>query len=144
MRRPTANVNVRRANSGAILVVALICLLLLTVLAASLTRTVIVQREQVIRDEWQLQAEWLAESALDRAAAQLQANPEYAGEEWRPGLTEGGIPLGNARIALAREETTNGATLIRIKTTADVPADGSNRARVERTTTVPSPRDNEN
>ena len=121
----------------------LTCLLLVTVLAASLTRTVLLQREQVIRDEWQLQAEWLAEAGIDRAAARLNSNPDYTGEEeWLPELNEG-APLGRVRITVVSEETETGSLLVRINVTADVPADTSQRARVQQATTVHMPQRDE-
>ena len=139
MRPRTATSTVRQAHTGSVLVVALICLLLLTVLAASLTRTVILQREQVIRDEWQLQAEWLAESAVDRAVLQLQSTPDYEGEEWQPRLVEAGVPLGQVNIIIVREQSETESSLTRIDVTADVPSNTSQRARVQRTTTFQMP-----
>ena len=137
MRRRWAHPDFHSTRTGAILVVALICLLLITVLAASLTRTVLLQREQVIRDEWRLQAEWLADAGLDRAVARLSAESDYAGEEWRPQLNDDGIALGRVRIVVSGEETTGDASLVRVNVTADVPADATERARVQRTASIP-------
>ena len=127
------------ARGGTILVIALICLLLVTVLTASLTRTALLQREQVFRDEFQLQAEWLAEAGIDRAVVRSGAEPEYTGEEWRPAVDEGGIPLGQVRIGVVRDDSNAGMTVTRINVTADVPADTADRARVERTAIVRAP-----
>ena len=104
MRTLITKPTVTSTRNGAVLVVALICLLLLSVLAASLTRTVLLQREQVIREEWQLQAEWLAEAAIDRAVVRMESTPDYEGEEWRPVSNEGitlGIEDAAARKTLA-------------------------------------------
>lgn len=125
------------ARTGAVLVIALICLLLLTALAASLVRTALMQREQVIHDEWQLQAEWLAEAALDRALMQLNASADYEGEEWLPESNDKAAPPGRIRIAILQEEGESGARLARITVTADVPADAQQRARVQRSLLVP-------
>lgn len=132
MREPFRVSTGHTRRGGAVLVVALICLLLVTVLAASLTRTVLLQREQVIRDEWRLQAEWLADAGIDRAVARRNADPEYAGEEWRPEWNDSG-PLGDVRITLAGEESVDGELTVRISVTADVPPDTTDRARVQRT-----------
>jgi Tfp pilus assembly protein PilX len=143
MRRNTTHRKSGSPRGGAVLIVALICLLLVTVLAASLTRTVLLQREQVLRDEWRLQAAWLAEAGIDRAAARLSDAADYEGEEWRPELRDAGSPLGRVRITVAREEADGGISLARINVTADVPADTTDRARVQRTTTVRTPTGNE-
>ena len=143
MRTQITNPTVTSTRSGAVLVVALICLLLLSVLAASLTRTVLLQREQVIREEWQLQAEWLAEAAVDRAVVRLNSIPEYEGEEWRPHLNDEGVSLGQVHIVIAPEESETGFSLTRIDVTADVPADTRQRVRVQRTATVRIPRRDE-
>jgi type II secretory pathway component PulK len=136
MRRHKTHPDPGSARGGAVLVVALICLLLVTVLAASLARTVLLQREQVLRDEWQLQAEWLAEAAIDRARVQLNATTDYEGEEWRPEWNDAGSQLGRVRIAVAREASADGNSVARINVTADVPADTTDRARVQRTIAV--------
>lgn len=144
MRRQISKRTIGSARDGTILVIALICLLLVTVLTASLTRTALLQREQVLRDEFQLQAEWLAEAGIDRAAVRLRSEPAYTGEEWRPAADVGEIPLGQVRIDVVREESDSGPTLVRINVTADVPADVVDRVRVERKSVVPALRDVEN
>ena len=139
MRTQIAKSTVTSTRSGAVLVVALICLLLLSVLAASLTRTVLLQREQVIREEWQLQAEWLAEAAIDRAVVRMESTPDYEGEEWLPVSNEG-TPLGRVHIVLAPDESETEVSRTRINVTADVPAGTQQRVRVQRAATVRMPR----
>lgn len=67
---------------GAAMVIALICLLLLSMIGTSLVKTALAQRHQVEKQYWQLQAQWLAEAGAERAAAQLAQNPDYGGETW--------------------------------------------------------------
>ena len=73
----------RRSRRGAILVVALICLTLSTLLLGSLLKSAILHRKQMRYEEYRLQAEWLAESGLERTADRLAENADYPGESWR-------------------------------------------------------------
>lgn len=122
-----------RRRQGTALIIAMICLLLASALTVSLVQVAVLQREQVLRDEWQLQAEWLAESALDRAAARLVADPEYAGETWRPQLPGEAEPLGRVEIAVERGDEPG---RVQVTAVADVPDDPDERARVRKSVSV--------
>src|SRR5262245_49285586 len=56
---------------GAFLIVALICLVIATLLLGSLLKLATVQHRQMLSEQARLQAEWLAESGLARAAHKL-------------------------------------------------------------------------
>lgn len=71
-----------RPRRGAILIIALLCLVLAMMLLAALLRLVETGRRQMRQEEAGQQALWLAESGCDRAAARLSANPDYTGETW--------------------------------------------------------------
>jgi hypothetical protein len=126
----------RPSGRGSALIIALICLVLASALTVSLVQIVILQRGQVERDEWQLQAEWLAESGVDRAAAQLAADATYDGEEWLPQPPGAPAPLGRVKIAIDRS---TGADESRVTVVADVPHDTEERARVRKTTAIRTP-----
>src|SRR4051812_23678064 len=70
----------RPLRCGAVVVVVLICLMLIVLIGGTLLRTGLVQRRQLRMEERKLQAEWLAESGLERAAARLAEDPAYRGE----------------------------------------------------------------
>jgi Tfp pilus assembly protein PilV len=61
---------------------AMICLLFVSLIGASLLRTALTERQQTRRAQWQLQAEWLVESGVERSAAMLSLDSAYAGETW--------------------------------------------------------------
>lgn len=85
MRHPrTRNLRagVAHRRRGAALVVAMVCLLLISLSLGALLQIARVQMQQARRGEDRLQSEWLAESALERAAARLAADGEYEGETW--------------------------------------------------------------
>ena len=79
-RRPTQAGHHQR--SGSILVAALVCLAIVTLILLSVFRSAISQRRQIRLEQQQVQAELLAESGLERAVARLNSNPNYVGEEW--------------------------------------------------------------
>jgi len=114
----------------------MICLVLTSALTISLVQIVVLQRGQVERDEWQLQAEWLAESGVDRAAAQVDANATYNGEEWLPQPPGATAPLGRVWIAIDRADDVGE---LRVTVVADVPHDAEERARVRKTTVMKTP-----
>ena len=72
------------------------------------------------------QAEWLAESGIERAAARLAANHEYAGETWTipPAvLAEGGL----VRIVVETPSGQPGRRVVRVE--AEYPNDPQYRCR---------------
>lgn len=77
-----------RKRCGAVLVAALVCLTLSTVLLGSLLNAAIRHRKQMRWEEYRLQAEWLAESAVERTADRLADDAEYAGESWKIDATQ--------------------------------------------------------
>ena len=117
-------------RTGAALVVALICLLLVGVLAATLARSAVMQHDQVLQEQWQIQAESLAASALDRAAVQLATDANYSGETWLP-APDDSTPIGRVLIEVIPSDPAQpGRTAIRV--VADVPDAPQRRARVTR------------
>ena len=64
------------------MIVVVVCVALAVTIMVSLTRAAVNQQKRVRAQAWQLQARLLAESALERAAARLAADPKYAGETW--------------------------------------------------------------
>jgi len=67
---------------GAILILVLVCLAVATALIVGAVRLAAVSHRAAKTEGWNLQAAWLAESGLERAAARLAANPGYQGETW--------------------------------------------------------------
>ncbi len=80
----------RKPTSGFILAFVLICLTVITLALTAMVSRVSLGRRQVIQRQRQVQAQWLAESAVDRAAAQLQRDPSYRGESWQLSAAEMG------------------------------------------------------
>ena len=72
----------RPVRRGAALVLALVCLLVVATLGVAVTRLLMDEHRQANRRQQQLQALWVAESAVQRAAVQLQTSLDYEGETW--------------------------------------------------------------
>ena len=72
----------RSDRQGSILVAALVCLAIVTLILLSVFKTSMSQRRQIRLEQQHIQAELLAESGLERAVAKLKSNHDYVGEEW--------------------------------------------------------------
>jgi hypothetical protein len=67
---------------GAVTIIVLVLFAVTFTLAAVWTRRLLNERRGQVRAEERVQAKWLAEAGVRRAAAQLAANRDYQGEEW--------------------------------------------------------------
>ncbi len=94
MTDPARNLEPRR---GLVSVTMLIGLIILGLVAASLLKVAIARRSAAKSEENQRQAELLIDSAVARAAARLDANPDYAGDVWEIAAEEL-VGRGSARI----------------------------------------------
>jgi hypothetical protein len=118
-------------------VAALVCLLVMTLICASLLRTIQAQRALVRNEERRLQADWLAESGLERAYARLAIDPAYAGETWTvPGDQIGGTDAGAVTIRVAPRPEKGSINQRIVNVQADYPSDPLRRARARRQATV--------
>ena len=71
-----------KVKKGVALVVVLIGLAVTTTIFLSVLKLIAVQRQSVELQTRQIQAGWLAESAVERAVARLSAEADYRGETW--------------------------------------------------------------
>jgi hypothetical protein len=92
-------------RSGAILVAALVCLLVVAAIAGLVTQRLIRGRRELAQRAAAWQAEWLCESAAQRAVAALKANDAYRGEKWSVGDAEfsgeASVPTAAGEAAIA-------------------------------------------
>lgn len=73
---------------GFALVLSILSLVLFGLAAAVLVQSLDWQRGVVQSDAIRLQVDWLAQSAVNRAAAKLNEQPDYVGETWAVPATE--------------------------------------------------------
>ena len=85
---------------GAAALLVLVCLSFATVVATLLIKSGLAERTYVSRLEFANQADWLVETGIDRAAAQLARSPSYRGETWPISFTR----LDSPRTAFVRIE----------------------------------------
>lgn len=118
----------RGRHRGAALVIALVAMTIVAAVLVLLARQSVIERRGLQRDSWQAQAAWLAESALDRAAARLAADRDYAGETWNLSADD----LGTGRAAVVTidvQEVENEAGRRVVRVRADYPDDPQQRVR---------------
>jgi Tfp pilus assembly protein PilX len=72
----------RHSRQGAVLVVVLVCAMVALVIFASIVKLAAAGRRMADERSWEVQAIWLAESGLERAAWRLTADADYTGETW--------------------------------------------------------------
>src|SRR3954468_2258390 len=128
----------KRERRGLTAVAVLVCLVIVTMVSGVLLKVGLTHRDQVRSQEHRLQAEWLAQSGLDRAVTRLAADPGYAGETWKLSCRDLGLPeiAGPAEdpaavVAIKVEPAGSpGATTQKvIKVQADHPPDLPRRSR---------------
>jgi type II secretory pathway component PulK len=116
------------ARRGAVLVVVLVCLAIATALMGSMLRSAAARHRTLRLEQRRIQAEWLATSALDRAAARLAADADYSGEVWNvPAESLGGADGGVVQIEVRPMTEEPNDRLVRVR--ADYPVDPRHRAR---------------
>jgi len=122
----------RRGSAMIIVLVALAMTLAMFFAAAKLA---LVQRKTVELSAWQVQADWLAASALERAAARLVADTDYRGETWNISAEElGGRDGGTVTIRVKAVPGKSDRRVVHVE--ADYPSDPQQHARQDREMTL--------
>lgn len=131
MNSPSREQNVQhpsRDRRGAVLVVALICVMLATAILGSVLQITLSCRRQVRQQARAVQSAWLAEAGVERAAAQLRVDPAYTGETWNiPAEQLGGPDGGAVTITVAEKSADSGPQIITVR--ADYPSGQTLRVR---------------
>jgi hypothetical protein len=117
---------------GGVLVVALVTLLVVTLITGTVVRSILASHRQSRLNHYELQAQWLAESAVFRAAAQIKLKSDYTGETWQPPIpsAEGVNTTGIAEIRVENSESQSGR--VRVVVTSRYPADELRQVSVSR------------
>lgn len=121
---------------GSITVFVLVCLVAITMICGVLLRIGLAERQRIHAEERRLQAEWLVESGLERAAVRIvESKGEYQGETWNVSAAElGGRDSGRVTIAVAGPKGESARRQVRVE--ADYPQDATARVRLSKTLTV--------
>ncbi len=124
----------RRPPNGAVMVAVLVCVGLAGLMTLAIVRQAAVRRAEVELAGRALQAHWLAEAALERAAARLAEDPAFRTERWHLAAGTLGAADG-AVVQIEVQPATGRADLRRIRIVADYPDDPLHRVRVSKETT---------
>lgn len=125
----------QRRRRGAAIIPVLVCFILIMLISAALLQLVFAERGLDRQEERRLQAEWLAEAGLERAAARLSASRDYKGETWEVAADDlGGKDAG--RLTIAVETPKDEQALRRVIVQADYPTVPERRARQRRSLVI--------
>jgi len=106
------------------MLVTVVCLAVIAALGASLLRALVAEHRQTRLRHDQMQAFWLAESAVQRGVVRLGAAREYAGEQWQVEVDANGRRV-RAQATIRIEAVEGDAQARRIVAEARYPADGA-------------------
>jgi hypothetical protein len=116
---------------GAFSVVVLVCLVISTMVLASLLKITLLHDRQVGSEIMRVQTSWLADSGLERAAGRLAIDRAFEGETW----TVNAARLGGrdpAVVAIRIEQVESQPLQRLIVVEATYPPEGPNQARITR------------
>lgn len=107
---------------GVVLALVLVCVLVSSVIAATVVRTTMLGRGQLESEVRAAQADLLAEAGIELGLRRWKGNPDYAGEVWKPAGQSAEV-----RLELMPVDE---AVLLRV--VADVQPPGRKRVRASR------------
>jgi hypothetical protein len=108
--------------------------MVVTLVSGALVKQGVAYRRQVRARERRLQAEWLAESGLERAFTRMAAKPDYKGERWEIAAEALGQPA-LVTIEVDPPSAQGEDRIVRVR--ADYPPDLPRRIRFTREVVVP-------
>jgi type II secretory pathway component PulK len=113
---------------GSALVIGMVALVVLAMIEGVLLQRGLAHRRQLVAVERRLQAEWLGQAGLDRAAAALAKDPSYKGEIWEvPSEELNGRDAARVRLVVQPDTARGGRRRVRIE--VDDPREEPVRAR---------------
>ena len=117
---------------GAALIAAIVTLAIVASLALTMIRSTLIARANRQTAADRLQAAWLAEAGVERAAARAADDEEYSGETWEVPPEALGGRAAKVEIEITKKEETR-----IIRATATFPKEGTKRARWEKEVEMP-------
>jgi Tfp pilus assembly protein PilV len=133
--RPKCRRTVGPRSRGFVLIAVMVALAVALAIVVSWLQIIIVERQSLRDQQYRLQTEWLAESALARAAARLRIDPNYSGETWQVSLTEpGGEVAGEALIRVESAAENPQRRVVRVE--ANFPIADERRQRLSKDISV--------
>jgi hypothetical protein len=126
---------------GVVLIMALVCLVLVAALGGTLVRWAAMEHKLLRAKEDESQARWLAEAAVERTAAQLAQDADYAGDTWNISATE--LPSAqSARVVIRVKHIEDDVRRRSIEVDVEYPFESDSPVRIHKAVTFqlsPSP-----
>lgn len=135
---PTENSPRRNSRSGAILVVAMVTLLLVALLGASLMRSALTSLQQLQREQMLIQATWLADAGCQRALFRMKDDANYRAEAWA--IPADQLKSGSAVVQIEIAADPESAARNIVTATAEYPKGTHQSIRVSKRLVVPNTR----
>ena len=127
----------RRQHSGVVIVALVAILMVAATLFAGWAHVAVRDARQLRLRQYARQAARLAEAGSHRGYVRLRADPDYRGEQWNIPAAELS-PSRDAVVRITIQSTDQQSGTIRVRATADFPADTLERSR--RTVEIVVPR----
>lgn len=126
---------------GAVSIWAIVCLLLVTAMGATLGRLALMGSRHMIQERRQSQAEWLLQSGWLLASTRLHANSDYKGETWNvPAAELGGADDGRVKIEVVAPSPGAPPGPREVSIIAEFPIESTHRIQLTRRRTWHNPR----
>jgi type II secretory pathway component PulK len=117
-----------RKRPGFALLAVMCCLIAVSFLVVNWLKTASFERDRLRAAERRLQADWLVEAAIERAAANLAKNENYSGETWKIAAADlGGADAAAVEIKVSSKSKRAEERTIRVS--ADFPVEPLHRVR---------------
>jgi Tfp pilus assembly protein PilV len=120
------------------IIIVIVGLVVAVMLMTAILQTAAARRTAARTAHWQLQAEWLAESAVDRAAARLRSDSAYTGETWKLAANETGLADAGLVVIEVKPHPDEPRRRV-VSVVADFPDHPHDRARCQRKLTLAIP-----
>ncbi|MDB5337330.1 MAG: hypothetical protein JWN70_2949 [Planctomycetaceae bacterium] len=132
-RRPINRSPLPKRHRGAVSVWAIVCLVLVAALSASLAKLAIAGSRRMIQERRRVQADWLVQSGWSLALSQIGKNPAYTGESWEiPAVELGGADAGRVTIEVTAPAADAPEGKHKLHVVAEFPAGSDRKVRVTR------------
>jgi Tfp pilus assembly protein PilV len=104
-----------RRRRGLALLIALVCLVVIASIMGWIVRAAMLEHRALESAQWRAQAQWLAQSGLERAAARLAGDRNFSGETWIvPAAVLDGRQGGRVTIEVQTPAAHPGARQVRV------------------------------
>jgi hypothetical protein len=120
------------------MIAVIVCITIASLLTLTLLKQLLGRRASLEMNQNRLQADWLAEAGVERAAAKLKSDPAYSGETWDVSLESlRGETPGRVEIRISSASDENDSRIAEV--TADYPADVKRSGRSTKSITIDLP-----